>query len=160
MDIENLTDETIQFLIKEPKTVTDKKVKVTQKMKHNEKNLIAKSLDGKRTYILFVRQSLLVKNSFTCGLRLQRKNGDIILTRYNGSDHPHSNTIEDEKFNSHCHIHIATERYINSGQKVEKYAEKTTRYENVNGALMCLLADCNVKGYPDDAKRLSLITEV
>lgn len=160
MDIENLTDETIQFLLKEPKTVIDKKARVTQKMKHNEKNLTLKSQDGERTYTLFIRQSTLIENSFTCGLRLQRKNSEIILTRYNGSDHPHTNSLEDEKFEYQCHIHTATERYIKTGQKVEKYAQKTTRYNNVEGALMCLLADCSITGYPDfDTRQLSLITE-
>lgn len=41
-------------------------------------------------------------------------------------------------------IHLATERYQNSGRKEEAYAEVTDRYSNLRGALKCLIEDCKV----------------
>lgn len=45
-----------------------------------------------------------------------------------------------------CHIHLATEKYIKANRKAEGFAEETDRYKTLEGALHCLLSDCNVKG--------------
>ena len=50
-------------------------------------------------------------------------------------------TIEGEMVTG-FHIHIATERYQRE-KNVFGYAQSTTRYSDVNGALQCLLSDAN-----------------
>ncbi len=71
----------------------------------------------------------------------------FILRRYNGCNHEHTNKIEAETITG-FHIHIATERYQKYKQKAEGYAQKTDRYNNVNGALQCLLEDANFEEPP------------
>lgn len=63
------------------------------------------------------------------------------LCRYNGSNHQHTNKIEGELITG-FHIHTATERY-QSKKNVFGYAQSTTRYSDVNGALQCLFEDAN-----------------
>ncbi|MDE0397110.1 MAG: hypothetical protein OXL96_04825 [Candidatus Poribacteria bacterium] len=41
------------------------------------------------------------------------------------------------------HIHFATERYQERGYDEETYAEETDRYNNLEGALQCLIQDAN-----------------
>ena len=62
------------------------------------------------------------------------------LLRYNGRSHPHTNTIEGDRFYD-FHIHKATERYQKKGQKEESYAEVTDRYRDLDGASICMIKD-------------------
>lgn len=63
------------------------------------------------------------------------------LRRYDGK-HIHSNPLEKQRF-CDFHIHIATERYQSYGMKAEdKYAEPTSRFSDLTGALRCLFDDC------------------
>jgi hypothetical protein len=146
MDPKTLTDEIIESLLLMPKVIRNKKAKETEKAKHAEKNYEVRTTDGLQSFTLFVRQSTLVSNSFSCGLLWHSTpTQKVMLTRYNGGDHHHSNPLEDEEFES-CHIHRATERYIAIGKKVEHYATPTARYKTVNDALGCLCEDCNISG--------------
>lgn len=65
------------------------------------------------------------------------------LRRYDGKYHQHSNKIENEKFYD-FHIHMATKRYQEMISKDEdSFAVRTDKYNNYEGALKCLLLDCN-----------------
>ena len=64
------------------------------------------------------------------------------LRRYNGKTNPHRNRIERNEV-SGFHIHEATERYQERGQKEDAYAVETNRYIDVEGALACLITDAN-----------------
>jgi hypothetical protein len=127
------------------KTIKNKRPKETQKAKHKERNLDVESLDGAHAFTLITRQSTMILDSYSCGLvwhatATQR----VMLTRYNGSDHVHGNPLEGEEFGFLCHIHVATQRYINIGRKIEHYAAPTSRYNTLDGALKCLMHDCNI----------------
>ncbi len=74
-------------------------------------------------------------------------NRNFRLLRYNGSTNPHTNRIESEEV-SGFHIHFATERYQQRGQKEEAYAEQTERYSDFDGALQCLIDDANFEEPP------------
>ena len=63
------------------------------------------------------------------------------LRRYNGKSHSHTNKIEKNSMYN-FHIHTATQRYQKIGMKEESYAEETTRYADLRGAINCLIADC------------------
>lgn len=52
--------------------------------------------------------------------------------------------MEGNKFYN-FHIHTATQRYQDASKREEIYAEETTSYSDIKGALKCLLKDCNVK---------------
>jgi hypothetical protein len=147
MDPKSLTDEIIGTLLKAPKYIKNTRAKETPKEKHRERNYEVLTLDGGHTFTLIVRQSTMVLDSFTCGLLWHAGPGQkVMLTRYNGSDHEHANPLEGEQFDSMCHIHLATQRYIQLGRKAEVYATPTDRYRTVDDALRCLCEDCNISG--------------
>jgi hypothetical protein len=146
MDPASLTDEIINSLLTCEKVIRSKRAKQTPKAKHKEQNLDVQSADGSQSFTLITRQSTMVADSYSCGLLWHATaSHKVMLIRYNGSDHEHSNPIEGTLFDASCHIHLATERYISSGRKAEHYAEATTRYNDLKGAFDCLLADCNIR---------------
>ena len=72
-----------------------------------------------------------------------KKGADFRIRRYNGMHkRPHINKIEKQKIFGY-HIHFATERYQERGYDEEAYAEETDRYDNLKGALHCLIQDAN-----------------
>jgi hypothetical protein len=153
LDLQSLTDEIIKLLLTSPKTIKSKRPKEVLKARHTEKNLDVITDDGKHSFTLIIRQSTSISDNFTCGLLWHAAAGQkIMLTRYNGSDHPHANPLEDESFEFACHIHRATERYISIGRKPEHYAQPTTRYQNVDDALKCLMDDCNISWHAEPNK--------
>lgn len=75
----------------------------------------------------------------------------LILCRYNGRNHSHTNQIERDRIKQAYHVHTTTARYIAAGKQAEGYAKETSRYVDIEGAFRCLVADCNVRGIiPDD----------
>lgn len=76
------------------------------------------------------------------------------LRRYNGRNHGHRNLVERKVFGPGFHIHHATERYQRAGCDEDGFAELTGRYSSLNGALECLIEDCN---FQDDDPQLRLI---
>ena len=65
------------------------------------------------------------------------------ILRYNGMPkRPHNNKIEKQKIYGY-HIHFATARYQERGYDEDTYAEETDRYNNLEGALQCLIQDAN-----------------
>jgi len=148
MDHKSLTDSIIDRLLLEPKLIKTRRAKDTIKAKHMERNYDVSSADGSNSYTLIFRQSTVIPENFSCGLIWHANPSNrVILTRYNGPGHPHSNPIEDEQFELSCHIHRATERYVSIGRKAEHYAVKTDKYKNANDALICLMRDCNIAGF-------------
>ena len=106
---------------------------------HKQRNFFAESEDGKR-YQIYQRQNLNDAKDFSCGLSLLKKGGKpISLVRYNGSSHIHG-TIRYQ-----CHIHFATAEALGAGRKADSYAEETTRYSTLEGALACLIKDCGIQ---------------
>lgn len=158
MALETLNDEKIRELITCAKRVTNPSARAKSIDKDLRKDYRVSSSDNKHEFILFTRQSLLIPESFTAGLRWKSKTGEeIILLRCNGSDHIHGNKIEKTTFGPVCHIHYATERYIIAGKKVESFAEVTTQYETLAGALNQLVKIANITGIatePDQPKLL------
>src|SRR5438132_9774066 len=71
---------------------------------------------------------------------------ELILVRYNGASHPHPNRLEGNRIDFVPHIHRATERYLRANLKPEGFAENTTRYTTLSGALHELVNDLHVTG--------------
>lgn len=164
MAFESITDDFIQHLLKCPKQVLNSRAK---KMIHdgNEKinyNLQSTDKDNYK-FRLFVRQNSRVRGCFSVGLIWESPSGEnLILTRYNGNSHVHQNDLEKENF-EHCfHVHIATERYIRTNKKPEKYAYPHDGFTTVEGALHCLVQDCNIVGLntqPDNCGQVTLFDD-
>jgi hypothetical protein len=79
-------------------------------------------------------------------------NQQFRLRRNNGKSHEHTNPIEKNTFYG-FHIHIATERYQQSGYREDTYAEETNRYADYHGAIESMLRDC---GFMVSTKNRSL----
>jgi len=50
-----------------------------------------------------------------------------------------------------CHIHQATERYLQARLKPEGFAQATDTYKTCDGALHRLVSDCNIEGLETQA---------
>ncbi len=50
--------------------------------------------------------------------------------------------------------HRATERYQQSGLREDSFAEPTTRYQDLAGALLCLIQDCGFQMPPNNQSGL------
>ena len=158
MSLETLNDTKIHELITCFKRVINPTTKEKLIDKDLRKDYRVSSSDYLHEFILFTRQNTLIPESFTAGLRWKSKTGEeIILMRCNGSDHIYGNKIEKTMFGPVCHVHSATERYILAGKKVESFAEETTKYETLEGALNHLVKLANITGIvtnPDQPKLL------
>lgn len=149
-----LSDALIGHLLNMDKVVKNPDAKPTLFKKSLRFNYTLQSSDGVHAFELYIRQNQMDPDAFSCGLTYYPRTGDkgITLTRYNGGYHVHRNPLEDdEEIRNLCHIHLATERYMELG-KVDKFAETTTRYKDLGGALTCLLSDCNITGLELDSK--------
>lgn len=142
-----LSDHEIDRLLSMPKAVTNPRARWKEQKGSNQQTFDVQSDDGEHKFKLFVRQNMRLPDNFSCGLRYLHPSGETVtLTRYNGSDHPHENPLEGGRFDGICHIHRATQRYMEAGRKSEHFAEPTDRYSNVEGALRALIQDCNISG--------------
>lgn len=147
MASETLTEEQIALIVAMPKRVENPNTKTRIEGKHSRRDFRVFSTDGSHEFALFTRQSLLLTDGFSAGLRWLAKSGEsVILMRCNGSDHPHTNSIERDKFESVYHIHLATERYLAVGKKSEGYAQPTREYRTLDGALHHVVRLCNITG--------------
>ena len=142
-----MTDEQIETLLTLPKRVTNPQARWKEQRGARQRNYDVVSSDGRQQFRLFLRQNLRLDTNFSCGLYHVASNGtEICLTRYNGSDHLHSNPLESSHTFGGYHIHKATERYIRAGRKPEHFAVQTDRYSTLQGALQALCADCRIDG--------------
>lgn len=141
-----LLDDEIERLLKMRKRIINPSAR--RKAQKGSINLNYDLEAGDASFSMYVRQNIRIAQSFSCGLLYHLANGEkVTLTRYNGSDHPHSNPLEGgSRMTASCHIHIATQRYMEAGMKPEHYAEPTDRYTDIHGALNALLEDCNIDG--------------
>lgn len=143
-----ITDDEIATLQAKGKAVTNAKAKSREQRKSVQTNYSVEALDGQEKFELYTRQNLIDQENYSCGLIYKHPSGaQITLARYNGSNHEHRNPLENgELIRFKCHIHRATQRYIELGDKAEKYAETTDRYNDLKGAIGCLLVDWNIAG--------------
>lgn len=140
-----LTDAEISALTAELKRLpSDYRVRIQPRPKrgHRERELDILGANG-GSFRLILRESLFNPLDFSVILAwLPPKSTTAFrLRRYNGKSHEHTNTLEGETFYD-FHVHLATERYQQSGLREDAFAEPTTRYQNSMGAVQCLFADC------------------
>ncbi|HEY3863039.1 MAG TPA: hypothetical protein VGO59_14250 [Verrucomicrobiae bacterium] len=153
MAFESLTDSRIQGLLRMPKRVANPTSRTVADANHDRRDYVVESSDGTERFKLFVRQNKTLTDDFSCGLQWFPAGGDsLILVRYNGSSHEHPNRLEGTKMSFVCHIHQATERYLQANLKPEGFAEaETAKYRTCEGALHQLVADCKISGFETQA---------
>jgi hypothetical protein len=147
MSIEALSQAEIDELIACQKRVINPSSRPKTEGKHIRRDYQVASLDGRYEFVLFTRQSTMIAESFSAGLRWRSKTGEeVILMRCNGPDHTHGNAIERTRFELRRHVHRATERYLAAGRKAESFAEVTDAYRTLDGALHHLLQLTSISG--------------
>lgn len=96
---------------------------------------------------IIIRQNKINPLDFSVILMFQDADGtEYRLCRYNGK-HPsrHTNRLEKTKgesgssFQTQFHVHVATQRYQEAGYDITGYAEVTTEYASLEGALRLFL---------------------
>lgn len=113
------------------------------KIGHKEQELDVVGEEGNQFKIM-LRQSIENPLDFSAILMYIDPASNVVfrLRRYNGKSHQHSNFLEKEPAYYGFHIHQATEEYQHSGSREDSYAEATTRFSDMRGAIDCLLEDC------------------
>ena len=141
MDIK-YTDQQIAALIKERKVLPDDWR--DQLDKNNSLYIIGES--GSRFRIITNLNEKYPSDFSVVLAVIDPKTGAIFrIRRYNGMPkRSHNNKIEKQKIYGY-HIHFATERYQERDYDEETYAEETNRYNNLEGALQCLIQDANLE---------------
>ncbi len=140
-----LSDSDILVLLAEPKPLPgdyQSRLQLRPKSGHKERELDVIGAAGS-DFQLIVRQSLFNPLDFSVILGYLMPGSNVLfrLRRYNGRSHQHTNRIEGDTFYD-FHIHIATERYQTAGCQEDHYAETTSRFADLSGAIRCLILDC------------------
>lgn len=125
-----LSDNEIAKLLKEKKPLPNDYpncIRTKPKRSHKERELDVIGAEGSEFRVIF-RQGEISPLDFSVILTYRPKDTNLYfrLRRYNGKSHEHTNTLENQTFYD-FHIHTASEK----------------RYSDYNGAIKCLLADCN-----------------
>ncbi len=148
MGLEIITDELIGKLLKTEKTVDNPGARKKKDSGNERVNYNLSDTDGNH-FKLYLRQNYNpgMQDSFSCGLAYVMPSGETFtLVRYNGPAHNHFNKLEKEKIGLVSHIHRATKRYLDNTGKADGHATATNRFITLEGALFCLINDCNIKG--------------
>ncbi len=143
-----MTDGEIANLISFRKTITEaprREFRLVNADLRNDMKLAAEGISGE--FYAFMRINEDFRENFSVGLKYHPRdgNGDFVLIRCNGphggfngkigyADHPHWA----------FHIHKATARAIEAGEKAEKFAEITGEYASYEEALWFFLREINL----------------
>lgn len=157
MDSRILSDDDIIKLIKCQKQTTNRP-KCTPDFRHKKKNYYLTCKDfPDHQFMLYYRQNNEENDDYSVGLMVIFPCGkQLTLIRFNGSSHCHPNRIEKEIIEWEPHIHIATQRYIQTGIP-NGYAQKTDKYQCVDEALEYACKYCNIQGIIKDSHYPRLI---
>lgn len=121
--------------------------KWVKSLKFNQLSIGLCDAEQQYNFNLYLRQSTLDIDNFSCGISLLEANeDDVTLARYNGSSHVHVNKCDGQRFEFQCHIHQASEESLKQSKKIENHATATDRYKNLQGAVQCVLKDFNIIG--------------
>ena len=139
-------EQTIQARLAEPKPEVDPLALVPRKLKrgHLEASKQVEGGAGSKFRVI-VRQNRLDVLDFSVilGWEMPSLMRVFKLKRCNGRSHQHRNHLEGTDPFFDFHVHIATERYQAHGSSEEHYAEPTSAYTDLNGAIRHLLETCS-----------------
>ena len=160
MAFESLTDDKIADLLNCQKQLTNPQARSKIKEGHEQINYNATATDNSgHRFEIYIRQNLRegMKDDFSYGISWIAPNGETLtLKRYNGPSHDHPNHLEKQRLGRKCHVHIATEKYIKANRKAEGFAMISNNFSTIDGALHCLVTECNISGittFPDKSNQ-------
>ena len=146
MTIRLYSDDELESLRAVPKLVTNPGARWSEKPVrapvHRQRSFkaVGQSAEGLR-FEVYQRQNIQDPADYSCGIAHISLDGSrLTLARYNGPGHEHGDIFH------RPHIHRTTAEAIASGRKPEREAAETDRYETLEGALACLVANFNVVG--------------
>ena len=153
----DFSDIEIAGFIAEPKQLPPDwrgRLRMRPKRGHKEQQIELSGEDGNEFRII-LRQSDVNPLDFSAivAVRIPDSSRLFRLRRYNGKSHQHTNQIEGDTFYD-FHIHTATQRYQDIGEREDTYAEVTDRYSDLNGAIECLREDASLISPIDDQLEL------
>lgn len=143
-----LTEAEIGELIREAKDIPEGlSVPVrllSERNRHRRKEYEIKTESG-NIFVVKIRQSCANPMDFSVvlGYMLPGTYTVFRLRRYNGK-HRHTNALEGESFYD-FHVHTATERYQIPGFDVDHFAQRTSRYYDLDSAVHCLMEECGFR---------------
>jgi hypothetical protein len=141
-------DRTIQERLAEAKPEVDPADLIPRKLKrgHLEASKQVEGAAGSK-FRLIVRQNRLDVLDFSVilGWEMPSLMRVFKLKRCNGRSHQHRNPIEGTGPFFDFHVHVAIERYQLHGSSEEHYAEPTSAYTDLNGAIRHLLETCSFR---------------
>lgn len=136
-----LSDAQITGLIAEPKPIVEVKALTPGKVAAGHRRS-TKRVEGTAgsSFRLMVRQAIADPDDFSVslGYAVPASNRLFLLRRHNGDSHRHPNKLEGTVVRG-FHVHLATERNQLAGFKEDGYAEATTSYSDLAGAISHLL---------------------
>ena len=155
-----LPDAEIEALIAEVKHLPvkiDELARLQTRGMHRRRDVEVQGVDG-HLFRIMVRQSVLNPMNFSVVLAYCPSGSNRVfrLRRYNGPGSPtHRNRLDSQMVHA-AHIHMATERYQDGGFDEDAYAEASSRFSDLGGAIRCLLTDC---GFSIEGLQSSLFDE-
>jgi len=144
------SDTDIMAMLSEPKLIPEARAPTWKtKSGHKERDVAMRGESG-RDYEVRLRQSLVNPLDFSIIVStVVERTGQVFrLRRFNGKSHQHANKLEGTAPFYDFHIHTATERYQSSGHREDHFAEVTTAYGNIRGALAHALGVCSITVQP------------
>ncbi len=139
-----------------PKRVTGWICQDREKPSHTESTCEAVS-DAGDDFLIYLRQSNILTDDFSCGIKWKTSDGEwIVLARYNGSSHVHTNRIDGEVFVQQCHVHHITVEAVQRGWSHENYAIATDLYSTLSEAKCLLAKEFNVHDLVPESSQLLL----
>jgi len=128
-----------------PKRVISWVCQDREKPSHIESTCEAVS-DAGDDFLIYMRQSKILNDDFSCGIKWKTSDGEwVVLARYNGSSHVHTNRIDGEVFVQQCHVHQITVEAVERGWSHENYAVASDAYATLNEAKCLLASEFNVQ---------------
>ena len=125
---------------------------ITRSKRNEEERILIVMGDSGHEFKIIGRENRISPSrnfSVILGFCRPKPDGLFHLRRYNGNSHRHTNAIPPgQKAFDGFHIHYATEEYQISDKNEDDYAKRTNRYQDVRGALECLMEDANFQGIP------------
>ena len=146
--MEILSDDDIRDLI-EIKKVSSRKIDARYLkmggLGQRKANFEVQGVDGSR-FKVKIRQSSVNLLDFSIILSFCSSTTNRVynLRRYNGNSHKHINKIEGNVIDHKFHKHIATERYLRRGFRIEGFANETDEYHTIEECLIVFQRDCNI----------------
>ncbi len=100
----------------------------------------------------FARQNVAFPENFSIGLEYEPQDGQdaTILIRCNGPHGDFNGEISPDKPHFHPHVHKASSRAIDNGERAEKYATRTDEFVDVKQAMRFFLKTVNVNAEDQD----------